>query len=238
MASDGDDQNDDETDDDGKEPALVLSQTKAVERCLGPSGLDPSCRSPLSSDHCFGSRVGSRTRTRRRSHAKPQRCGKDSSDIGISRLAALADLSGLRRSGRRGFVRARRAADSRIRCCGGVPGDPAPFATGRRQRSIRRSLRRIRRRRVVRGRRSTGLRWPCRLRSVAAPSGGTGESTLPRMIGRPSLPEPMTTIFAFWRQREFKRRLDAAPAQIRFGNSLADRVLEGGYAVGLDLFAL
>ena len=67
--------------------------------------------------------------------------------------------------------------------------------------------------------------------------GAAGVSTLPRMIGRPSLPLPMTTIFEFGGLGERKRGLDAAPTQVRIRNPLADRLLEGGYAVGLDLFA-
>ncbi len=40
------------------------------------------------------------------------------------------------------------------------------------------------------------------------------------------------------RLRQHQRRLDAAPAQIGFRNPLADRFLERGDAVRLDLFAL
>ena len=69
-------------------------------------------------------------------------------------------------------------------------------------------------------------------------AGAAGPSTLPRMMGRPSLPLPITTTFEFWRLRERQRRLDAAPAQIGIGNALADRLLERRNAVRLDLLAL
>ena len=67
--------------------------------------------------------------------------------------------------------------------------------------------------------------------------GAAGVSTLPRMIGRPSLPLPMITIFVFGGLRERKRGLDATPTQVRIRNPLADRPLEGGYAIRLDLLA-
>ena len=40
------------------------------------------------------------------------------------------------------------------------------------------------------------------------------------------------------RLREPQSGFDALPAQVGIRNALADRLLEGGYAVGLDLFAL
>src|ERR1700684_4459948 len=106
----------------------------AAERYLETSGPDPFCRSPRSSDHCFGLTSVAELAPDPVARKAPDMRDSMAPTSERSRLAALADLSGLA-----GVADAAAAGglsepgagppfdDPR---CGCVPGAPAPFPPG------------------------------------------------------------------------------------------------------------
>ena len=124
------------------------------------------------------------------------------------------------------------AAAAVLSDCGGVasPDDPAGGLVPLDPPAARRRARR-RRPRVPP---ATPLRW----RRLAALRPARAGTSLPRMIGSPSLPEPMITILVLGDCANCS--VASMPRQRRYGirNPLAHRLLERGDAVGLDLFAL
>ncbi len=63
-------------------------------------------------------------------------------------------------------------------------------------------------------------------------------STLPRIIGSPSFPLPMITIFEFEDCASASVASNSTPTEVGFGDALTDSPLERCYAVRLDQLAL
>src|SRR3984957_3910791 len=104
----------------------------AAERYLEPSGLDPSCRSPRSSDHCFGLTSVAELAPDPVARKAPEMRDSMAPTSERSRLAALADLSGFAGVADAAGVLSEPGDgllfdDPR---CGCVPGDPAPLPPG------------------------------------------------------------------------------------------------------------